>query len=320
MREEGITFKVEAVADGYITSYSETFVFERRLDTVTGLTVNEADETLSWNDVANAEYYEYKINDGDWTRFNRTVSLKEMGQGDIVVSVRAVAHGYNSSEPAVFTYSKTRLATPVEITVDGDTLSWNTVADAVSYTVNIDGTEYLVETGNSMKLPQSIDDWMNMLISVRANGATEAENSLYSDVKEFTATLEGKVYYENGQVVWSSIVGAMKYGVKVNDGEEISVESKFSSQSIEFTRKGINTVSVRYYDNVGAPSEWETIEVEVFAVSLSYNFEYQGDFATLYRAAGDDLEPPGNVTFAGYTFRFWSAEKEGLEYIETTLG
>ena len=59
MREEGITFKVEAVADGYITSYSETFVFERRLDAVTGLTVNEADETLSWNDVANAEYYEY---------------------------------------------------------------------------------------------------------------------------------------------------------------------------------------------------------------------------------------------------------------------
>ena len=318
MREEGITFKVEAVADGYITSYSETFVFERRLDTVTGLTVNEADETLSWNDVANAEYYEYKINDGDWTRFNRTVSLKEMGQGDIVVSVRAVAHGYNSSEPAVFTYSKTRLATPVEITVDGDVLSWNTVADAVSYTVNIDGTEHLVETGNTLKLPENID-WTNMQISVRANGATEAENSLYSDVKEFTATLEGKVYYENGQVVWSSIVGAMKYGVKVNDGEEISVESKFSSQSIEFTRKGINTVYVCYYDNVGAPSKWETIEVEVFAVSLSYNFEYQGDFATLYRAAGDDLELPGNVTFDGYTFRFWSAEKEGLEYIETTL-
>lgn len=318
MREEGITFKVEAVADGYITSYSETFVFERRLDTVTGLTVNEADETLSWNDVANAEYYEYKINDGDWTRFNRTVSLKEMGQGDIVVSVRAVAHGYNSSEPAVFTYSKTRLATPVEITVDGDVLSWNTVADAVSYTVNIDGTEHLVETGNTLKLPENID-WTNMQISVRANGATEAENSLYSDVKKFAATLEGKVYYENGQVVWSSIVGAMKYGVKVNDGEEISVVSKFSSQSIEFTRKGKNTVSVRYYDNVGAPSEWETIEVEVFAVSLSYNFEYQGDFATLYRAVGDDLELPGNVTFDGYTFRFWSAEKEGLEYIETTL-
>ena len=317
MREEGITFKVEAVADGYITSYSETFVFERRLDAVTGLTVNEADETLSWNDVANAEYYEYKINDGDWTRFNRTVSLKEMGQGDIVVSVRAVAHGYNSSEPAVFTYSKTRLATPVEITVDGDVLSWNTVADAVSYTVNIDGTEHLVETGNTFKLPEGID-WTNMQISVRANGATEAENSLYSDVKKFAATLEGKVYYENGQVVWSSIVGATKYGVKINDGEEISVESKFSSQSIEFTRKGKNTVSVRYYDNVGAPSKWETIEVEVFAVSLSYNFEYQGDFATLYRAAGD-VELPGNVTFDGYTFRFWSAEKEGLEYIETTL-
>lgn len=88
-----------------------------------------------------------------------------------------------------------------------------------------------------MKLPEDID-WTNMQISVRANGATEAENSLYSDVKKFAATLEGKVYYENGQVVWSSIVGAMKYGVKVNDGEEISVESKSSSQSTEFTPQG----------------------------------------------------------------------------------
>ena len=319
MREEGITFVVKAIADGYIGSESEEYVFERHLGEITGLTVKTEDETIEWNNVSGAQYYEYKINDGAWTRYDRAVSLKEMEPGEIRISVRAVAHGYNNSETAEYTYIKTRLATPVEITVDGDELKWNAVTGAESYTVLIDGTEYTA-TGNSMRLPADAD-WTNMQISVRANGATEAENSLYSDVKRFAATLEGRVEYENGSVVWSSIVGAVKYGVKINDGEETELVGSVSSFKIEFDKKGINTISVRFYNDLGEPSEWETIEVEVFAVVLSYNFTYQGDFATLYRVVGDDLCLPGadEVTTEGYTFKFWSATETGLAYIETAL-
>ncbi|MBS1416541.1 MAG: leucine-rich repeat protein [Clostridia bacterium] len=319
MRAEGIRFVVKAIAEGYIGSESEEYVFERHLEEVTGLSVKAEDETIVWNNVSGAQYYEYKINDGAWTRYDRAVSLKEMEPGEIRISVRAVAHGYNNSEPAEYTYIKTRLATPVEITVDGDELKWNAVTGAESYTVLIDGTEYPA-TGNSMRLPADAD-WTSMQISVRANGATEAENSLYSDVKRFAATLEGRVEYKNGSVVWSSIVGAVKYGVKINDGEETELVGSVSSFKIEFVKKGINKISVRFYNALGKPSEWETIEVEVFAVTLSYNFAYQGDFATLYRVVGDDLCLPGTdeVTTEGYTFKFWSATETGLAYLETAL-
>ncbi len=144
MTEEGIVFVVKAVGEGYVTSESEEYVFERHLDKVTGLSVKAEDETIIWNNVANAQYYEYQVNDGEWIRYDGTVSLKEMAAGAIVVRVRAVAHGYNSSEVAEFTYAKTRLATPSadSITMNGLTLSWGEVAGAESYTVTIDGVEY----------------------------------------------------------------------------------------------------------------------------------------------------------------------------------
>ena len=46
MTEEGIVFVVKAVAEGYVTSESEAYVFERRLDKVTGLSVKAEDETI----------------------------------------------------------------------------------------------------------------------------------------------------------------------------------------------------------------------------------------------------------------------------------
>ena len=146
MTEEGIVFVVKAVGEGYVTSESEEYVFERHLDKVTGLSVKAEDETIIWNNVANAQYYEYQVNDGEWIRYDGTVSLKEMAAGAIVVRVRAVAHGYNSSEVAEYTYTKTRLATPSKgsIEIDGTTLKWGAVAGAVSYTVSIDGVEHLV--------------------------------------------------------------------------------------------------------------------------------------------------------------------------------
>ena len=318
MREEGIRFVVKAIADGYIGSESEEYVFERHLGEITGLTVKAEDETIIWNNVSGAQYYEYKINDGAWTRYDRAVSLKEMEPGEIRISVRAVAHGYNNSETAEYTYIKTRLATPVEITVDGDELKWNAVTGAESYTVQIDGEEYTA-TGNSMKLPADAD-WTNMQISVRANGATEAENSLYSDVKRFAATLEGRVEYNEGYLEWSSIIGALKYAVRLNGGEAEELSGTTTRYKVEFDRKGLNVIEICYYDGVGTASEWETIEVEVYEITLRYNMEGYESYGTLYRAQNDPLElPDEEVELVGYNFNYWMGETSGTQYVKTTL-
>ena len=320
MTEEGIVFVVKAVAEGYVTSESEAYVFERRLDKVTGLSVKAEDETIVFDKVTNAEYYEYQINDGEWTRYDGAVSLKEMAQGDIVVRVRAFAHGYNSSEVAEFTYTKTRLASPSadSITMNGLTLSWGEVAGAVSYTVTIDGVEY--NPGNVLSMELDEADWaMTVEISVRANGATAAENSLNSDVKIFASTLKGRVEYEDGYAVWSTVIGAEKYEVRVNGGA--SKEVTGTRYKIELEKKGLNTIEVRSCDGDGTWSEWEPIEVEAWEVKLMYNMEGYESYLTLYRAQNDPLNLPygEDVELVGYDFDYWMGESSGVQYTGTRL-
>ena len=321
MTEEGIVFVVKAVGEGYVTSESEEYVFERHLDKVTGLSVKAEDETIIWNNVANAQYYEYQVNDGEWIRYDGTVSLKEMAAGAIVVRVRAVAHGYNSSEVAEYTYTKTRLATPSKgsIEIDGTTLKWGAVAGAVSYTVSIDGVEHLVETGSSMELPDGID-WTNMQISVRANGATEAENSLYSDVTEFAATLEGKIDYDEGYLEWPTILGASKYAVRVNGKDAVEVLSTATRYKISLDKEGTNVIEICYYDKAGEESEWARLDVTAYKVTLRYNIEGYESYATLYRAQNDPLELPADeVTLVGYDFDYWMEASNGVAYTGTKL-
>ena len=320
MTEEGIVFVVKAVADGYVTSESEAYVFERHLDKVTGLGVKAEDETIVFDKVTNAEYYEYQINDGEWTRYDGAVSLKEMAQGDIVVRVRAFAHGYNSSEVAEFTYAKTRLATPSKgsIEIDGTELKWGAVTGAVSYTVLINGTEYPAD-GTSLQLPDGID-WTNMQISVRANGATETENSLYSEATEFAATLEGKIDYDEGYLVWPTILGASKYAVKVNGKDAVEVLGTATRYKISLDREGTNVIEICYYDKAGEASEWARIEVVAYKVTLRYNMEGYEDYATLYRAQNDPLElPDDEVTLVGYDFDYWMEASNGVAYTGTKL-
>ena len=320
MTEEGIVFVVKAVGEGYVTSESEEYVFERHLDKVTGLSVKAEDETIIWNNVANAQYYEYQVNDGEWIRYDGTVSLKEMAAGAIVVRVRAVAHGYNSSEVAEYTYTKTRLATPSKgsIEIDGTTLKWGAVTGAQSYTVLINGTEYPAD-GTSLQLPDGID-WTNMQISVRANGATETENSLYSEATEFAATLEGKIDYDEGYLVWPTILGASKYAVKVNGKDAVEVLGTATRYKISLDREGTNVIEICYYDKAGEASEWARIEVVAYKVTLRYNMEGYEDYATLYRAQNDPLElPDDEVTLVGYGFDYWMGESSGVEYTETKL-
>ena len=57
MQEGGIRFTVRAEADGYAPSVSKTFVYNRALAQVTGLTYDAATETVRWNAVADAMSY-----------------------------------------------------------------------------------------------------------------------------------------------------------------------------------------------------------------------------------------------------------------------
>lgn len=320
MTAEGITFVVKAVADGYLTSVSDPFSFERRLDKVTGIAVNAATEQFTWEAVEHADYYMVKLGDGDYKRVDSlsSITVKEEGPGDVTMSVYAVAHGYNPSEAAEYTYRKTTLASPDVSTfaVEDNTLTWAAVDGAAGYIVQLNGQSYNCAS-NSLDLDGIELVGTQTAVSVCALAENAANNSLYSDAQTFAFSLEGQVSYVNGEVIWGSVFGADKYEVKVNDGAV--KETTGYKAAVTLTQKGVNTISVRSINASGVTSEWETITVTAYAVALSYSDDADTTYKVLFRAVGDELKLDDAIKKPGYTFKCWSAEKIGVEYGKTAL-
>ncbi|MGN1062056.1 MAG: InlB B-repeat-containing protein, partial [Candidatus Scatosoma sp.] len=57
MKAGGILFTVKAVADGMMSSVSETWSFERTLSAAANVTVDDATQAVNWDAVENAQYY-----------------------------------------------------------------------------------------------------------------------------------------------------------------------------------------------------------------------------------------------------------------------
>ncbi len=170
--------------------------------------------------------------------------------------------------------------------------------------------------GTTLTLPEGLTDTVE--VSIQAVASNEANSSLFTDETVFSATLEGQVRYVNGKLNWSTVFSASKYAVKINNGAEIEVTS--TSYNVVFEQKGTHTLSVCFYNSENVKSEWESVTVKVYEVTLSYNDETNTTFRSLYRVVGDDLDLPiSNVNRVGYSFKNWSASTSGLVYDKAKL-
>ncbi len=321
MRAEGIDFSVEAVADGYLSSHSKTFNFERHLENITGLNINKDTEQFVWDKLENATGYMVSINGGEYQPCvsETSKSVREY-DGEITIKVYATAHGYNASQPVSYTYTKTRLASPrvSSFRLDGNNLVWDAVSGADSYTVTIGQDKYTTQTPSiSLSGKETTADSVDVSIVAHKDGDA-TKDSLTSEVMKFAKTLKDGVTYEQNFVKWSAVFGITKYGVTVNDGAEQIVSNAYSLK-IDLTKKGQNSVKVRFYDADDAASDWEEIFVTAYEVKLMANDNTASVYKTLYRAVGDYIGTDGNANRPGYQFRYWSAETEGPEYQKIVL-
>ncbi|MBQ5930132.1 MAG: InlB B-repeat-containing protein, partial [Clostridia bacterium] len=223
MKEGGITFEVEAVADGYVSSVSAVYAYEADLAEITDLAVNDETEVASWTAVANAEYYVVEIIDdgvslGVKNVTGTQVSLRGLA-GELQVKVYPYARAFNSSVIKTVSYTNNRLATPTNLALNGTSLVWDAVAGAEKYVVKIGDNEYEALT-NTLDLTS--DDYfencgMEVAISVKAVSANAGEASRYSDV--FTVRLDNTMdastlSYSAGSISWGAVLGAESYGVR----------------------------------------------------------------------------------------------------------
>ena len=317
MKQGGISFVVQAVAEGYVTSSSAPYVFERHLDQAANLSVNKETDVLTWDAVDNAQYYMVTVKVGDQTFSVRTEEATLALQsyyGDLQIGVVAYAFGYNPSAEGSVQYAKTRLATPANISTSGDTIRWDAVEGAAKYIVTI-GDEQFEVTENSFRPDEedlaAVDS--EFTVTVQAIAADAANNSFAG-----TATLSRKLTnlaYSNGVLSWSPVLGVSQYGVRVNGGEETLVEG--ASAPVTLTQAGENVLSVRYYTGSEA-SDWIDITVNAsVTVTLNTNTGASATESYRYFVAGDKIRLSEEESRLGYTFNGWFTAANGGQKVES---
>lgn len=335
MQKGGIKFTVKATAAGYADSVSEVFVYERNLNKIEEVTFDGDAQTLLWNSVPNASYYtvtvkckneghehEYSFNAGNATK----LSLKQLApcESGFEASVVPVTKGYNSPEAATVSFTKTSLAAPDDIRVNGFTVSWNDVG-STSYEVMVSGQKFTVE-GLSIDLSAAKDsngegvNWTKAQYYTLSVRAADGAGSLFSDEQDIRhLAMFANLSYTGSVLSWGHVVGATSYEVMVNDNDPFTVEGGVNYAEIELDRAGLNTLSVRFYDPAETSDSWVSIQVFAYTVTFDYRGG-SGDSTVLYKAAGDrnNLPVPERV---GHDFAGWynvpgGAEANGAEYTD----
>lgn len=313
MIDGGIKFVVTASAEGYASSVSEVFVCERKLDKVSGFNYDAATGYLSWDEVENARGYVIGIDGKEVKTTANRYSLKSFGIGEINMEVYAVAKGYASSSAVSYKVNKTVLASPTNVKILGTQLSWNGVEGAAGYTVRINGREYDESTTMFDFAQISLTEGDIYSVSVRANAAQAANNSVWSDELDARyLQLAASLKYGENKLSWNSVIGAQMYEVRVNGETQAKVTD--SHIKLVLNKSGINTVSVRYFDNRGW-SEFVSMDVTAYMVMLDSRV---GDVSVIYAAVGDKLELPDSekpgYEFAGWYNVYGGAARNGAKY------
>lgn len=314
MQEGGIVFVVEAQAKGYISSTSEAYTYNKILDAVANIQLDDETQEVSWDAVPYATNYILQIKVGNETvevdtGSKTSYSLKDYDAGEIVVNVYPKTKGYNSPAPTTATLDKKGLATPHGLQVSDMTLTWSKIQGATKYTVQFGNkefkdveTESLTLTAEMISLVEATD------YEIRIKAIGETGESLWSDTFDVRYyAMYNTIEYSKNTVAWRSVLGADGYEVMVNGGEVLSFGASDTSAKIALTQAGNNTISVRFTDGEYR-SNW--VEKTVFAYTLTFDTRMGEPVADQYVALGDEYTLPA-ASKRGYSFEAWYSAPGG---------
>lgn len=305
MQPGGIKITVTASANGYASSVSETFVYDRTLVSVESVVYDAATDSFIWNRVENATGYAVTITvNGQTERIfvgNRTSFSLAAYTGDIAVAVVPVTEGYNSPEAVEASHTKEAPATPSNLKVNGTVLSWDAAMGAESYEVKIGSQTFSTDTTSLDLVAAGAKINPGEFYNVSVKSFKGAESSAYSEaVSMGYQKMNMNLTYDRNTVYWIPVIGVTTYEIRVN-GVVVDTVQNQNFAKVTLTKAGINTIEVRFTDNGG--SQWARIEVNAF--KITYNSRSLGGERVEYVAIGDELTLPTDFTNTGYTFAGW---------------
>ena len=246
------------------------------------VTIDE-DGKATWNEIANASCYVYKIDGGaEQTADKREVQLED-GQS-IAVKAKGDGVSYTDSEwSAAKTYTAPAVINPVKldapaVTIDEDgKATWNEIANASGYVYKINGgAEQTAE-----KREVQLEDGQSITVKAKGNGVSYTDSE-WSAAKTYTAPvvinpvkLDAPAVTVNvdGLASWGAVENASNYTVKIGE-----TETETAGTSVQL-------------------KDGETISVQAVGDGTSY---LTGDYSApkTYKAPAGDLTAPENLTVA----------------------
>ena len=304
MKNGGIKFVVKAYKDGFLTSESDVFTYDKTLNMPENIKV--IDNVLTWDYVDNALSYNVTISHDDLVEtFNvlgtNTFDLSEFS-GDLGITICAVSEGYNSTDSKLFNYKKETLAVAKNITLTGSKVLWDKVDGAASYVVLFDNKEYIV-TENSFDIPTTFDTSKESFdFQVKSVASDPTKNSEFSKIVQFKYRTLSGLNYKDGLVSWDPVINASKYALRLNNGTEVELTS--CNYEIAFNKSGVNTISVCYYNSEDVKSAWTSININTYSLYFEKCLDEDIEISTKYYALGDKVELP-TATSSGYNLSGW---------------
>ena len=107
--------------------------------------------------------------------------------GETTVEITPVTNGYISPEAATYSYTKTTLAAPQNVTVKGNVISWAAVKGATSYTVSVGDKTFTVKTTTLDLSAQTLNASSGDILDVTVV-AESADESLLPATRQSSST------------------------------------------------------------------------------------------------------------------------------------
>jgi len=248
---------------------SATLAYEiEKLNTPTGLTVG-AGRVLSWDSVTNATAYQIFIDNNlvdmvTGTTFN--LASLNLAIGTHRIEVVAVGNFIltEPSEPAVLYYVISQLSAPSDLLVGtGRILTWNSVTNAESYAILINGIQVGTSTTNAFDISTFTTNPLVYNIEVIAIG----------DNVFFTDSIAGTLTYTLSRLQTPTINGVNDVsGSRVLSWTSVSNAVSFLIEIVGIHSETVPATQLTFnLDFLNLPAD-ETYTINITAISDGYNF------------------------------------------------
>jgi hypothetical protein len=181
---------------------------------------------LAWDAVANASSYRITIGTSIYTSSTNSLDLGGIAEtGANGISVKAIegTSYINADDSAKASLTILGLAT--DVNVSNGVISWNEVANASGYEIEIDGAVYSA-SANSYLITTTESGLHSF--RVRAVGSGTYLSSPYTLLKTYTKlSVPSNIKVSSGKLVWDAVSNAASYVVSINDVDYPTTSKSF---------------------------------------------------------------------------------------------